>query len=103
MQLLVEQLSPERSVFGYGIVKLVTASYVLQAFRAASGVQFFITADLKSDNLDQLLRDIYVIYADYVMKNPFYQIDMPIKVDKWDVVLGKLVERFNINSKSTFS
>lgn len=55
MQLLVQQLSPERSVLGYGIVTLVTASYMLQAFRAPSGVQFFVTADLRTENLAYFL------------------------------------------------
>lgn len=55
MQLLVQQLSPERSDSGYGIVTLVTGSYVLEAFRAASGVQFFLTADLNTENLPLFL------------------------------------------------
>lgn len=55
MQLLVQELSPERSMFGYGIVTLLTSTYTLQAFRAASGVQFFVTADVNTDNLGQFL------------------------------------------------
>lgn len=51
MQLLVQQLSPERSDHGFGIVTLKTAAYVLQAYRPETGVQFFVTADLKTENL----------------------------------------------------
>lgn len=39
-----------------------------------------------------------MLYADYVMKNPFYELDMPIKVDKWDFHLKKLVEKYNLRS-----
>lgn len=96
MQLLVQELSPERSMFGYGIVTLLTSTYTLQAFRAASGVQFFVTADVNTDNLGQFLREVYVLYADYVMKNPFYELDMPIKVDKWDWHLKQVADKYNM-------
>lgn len=96
MQLLVQELSPERSTFGYGIVTLVTSTYTLQAFRAASGVQFFVTADVNTENLGQFLREVYVLYADYVMKNPFYELDMPIKVDKWDWHLKQVADKYNL-------
>lgn len=55
MQLLVQQLSPEPSTYGYGIEMLQTDSYVLQAYRAETGVQFFVTADLKTDGLMEFL------------------------------------------------
>lgn len=55
MQLLVQQLSPEPCPHGYGIETLETASYVLQAYRPETGVQFFVTADLKTDNLMSFL------------------------------------------------
>lgn len=53
MQLLVQQLSPEFSTpQGYGIVSLLTDDFALEAFKAASGVQFFATADLQdAENL----------------------------------------------------
>ncbi|PXF42788.1 Trafficking protein particle complex subunit 4 [Gracilariopsis chorda] len=95
MQLLVQQLSPEPSDHGFGIVTLETESYVLQAYRPETGVQFFVTADLKTENLAAFLRDVYVIYADYVMKNPFYELDMPIKVDRWEAHLKRLVDKYN--------
>lgn len=55
MQLLVQQLSPEPSDHGFGIVTMQTASYVLQAYRPETGVQFFVTADLKTENLASFL------------------------------------------------
>ncbi|CDF41355.1 unnamed protein product [Chondrus crispus] len=96
MQLLVQQLSPEPSDHGFGIVTMQTASYILQAYRPETGVQFFVTADLKTENLASFLRDVYVLYADYVMKNPFYELDMPIKVDRWETHLRNLVEKYRI-------
>lgn len=225
---MVQQLSPEKSQ--HGIVTLVTASYVLQAYRPMSGIQFFVTADLKTENLSAFLvrmrkrrpspavsvysylpiscflffvalfahtslsyhpgfplagtlssicapcasppclaalahwlarqsarrafsrcdpvmreckgartgayeavwegggtyftlraddgsdmcffyrlcsvmfccglcarvkREVHRLYCDYVMKNPFYEMDMPIKVEKWETHLKKLIDRYN--------
>lgn len=38
---------------------------------------------------------VYIIYADYVMKNPFYELDMPIKVDLWESHLRALVSNYS--------
>jgi Sybindin-like family len=51
MQLLANQLAPVASTQGFGIEVLETASYVLQAYRSKTGVQFFVTADPRSENL----------------------------------------------------
>lgn len=59
MQLLVQQLSPEPSKHGFGIVTLETESYVLQAYRPETGVQFFVTADLKTENLAAFLVSLW--------------------------------------------
>lgn len=32
-----------------------------------------------------------MLYADYVLKNPFYEIDMPIHCDRFDARLTRLV------------
>lgn len=40
--------------------------------------------------------DVYVLYADYVMKNPFYELDMPIKVDRWEMHLKALVDKYSL-------
>jgi hypothetical protein len=44
--------------------------------------------------LELLLRAIYALYADYVLKNPFYELDMPIKCDKFDERLDRLLYDF---------
>ena len=56
---------------------------------------FFATADPDSRHLDALLREVYVLYADYVLKNPFYEDDMPIQVEKFDERVQKLAADYN--------
>lgn len=65
MQLLVQQLSPEPSDHGFGIEMMETASYVLHAYRPDTGVQFFVTADLKTDNLATFLVRITMCNYDF--------------------------------------
>ena len=44
------------------------------------GVKFIVIADNKQQKVEELLRKIYELYADYVLKNPFYSLDMPIRL-----------------------
>lgn len=46
-------------------------------------------------------KEVYVLYADYVMKNPFYEIDMPIKCDQWEAFLRTAVDRHNRANSTT--
>ncbi len=44
-----------------------------------TGVSFFVLADPTHSNIDALMKKLYELYADYVLKNPFYALDMPIQ------------------------
>lgn len=53
---------------------LLTAdTFELHCFQAPTGTKFFITAPLRSLAAAPLLRVVYELYADYVLKNPFYE------------------------------
>lgn len=41
---------------------------------------------------NELFKLIYVAYSDYVMKNPFYSLDMPIKCSLFDLKVIELVK-----------
>ena len=38
-----------------------------------------------------MFRKIYDLYSDYVSKNPFYKLDMPIRLDSFENELSKLI------------
>ena len=42
----------------------------------------------RQPNVDTVLKRIYELYGDYVMKNPFYQLEMPIRCEEFDRNLG---------------
>lgn len=48
------------------------------------GTKFLIFAQPHQPNIDVIVKRVYELYADYVMKNPFYQIEMPIRCEAFD-------------------
>lgn len=48
--------------------------------------------NLGSQIADNLLRKVYCIYSDYVMKDPFYSLEMPIKSDLFDDKVKSLID-----------
>lgn len=48
------------------------------------GTKFLVFAEPHQPNIDVVCRRVYELYADYVMKNPFYQIEMPIRCESFD-------------------
>ncbi|CAN6670372.1 hypothetical protein TRVA0_043S00210 [Trichomonascus vanleenenianus] len=67
-----------------GIQTMETAKYQFHCFQTLSGVKFLVVTDIGQFQPDVIINRIYSLYSDYVMKNPFYQMDMPIKCDQFD-------------------
>lgn len=55
------------------------------------GVKFFLIAEPQTHSMASLLKSIYVLYSDYVLKNPFYVTEMPIHCELFDKHLGSLI------------
>ncbi len=49
--------------------------------------------DVNSISADLILKEIYMAYSDYVMKNPFYQLEMPIRCELFDRKLDELLKQ----------
>lgn len=58
-----------------------------------TGVKFMVVSECVQIGVEQLLRKIYELYADYVLKNPFYSLEMPIRCELFDVNLQSLLEQ----------
>ena len=52
-----------------------------------------VVAEPLQVGMELLLRKIYELYADYVLKNPFYSLEMPIRCELFDVNLQSLLEQ----------
>jgi len=77
-----------------GIEVLQTDSVTVQCFQTLTGIKFFLTSDIDDKNLDHFLRKVYELYADYVLKNPFYELDQVIKCDLFESHLTQLASDF---------
>lgn len=76
-----------------GIEKLETDTFKLQSFQTLTGVKFVITAEAGTPDLGAVLQEIYELYTDYVLKNPFYELEMPIRCELFTSYLEELIER----------
>ncbi|TMW68355.1 hypothetical protein Poli38472_005823 [Pythium oligandrum] len=81
-----------------GIESLETDTFRLQCYQTPTGIKFFITSALGTPDLDVALRTIYELYVDYVLKNPFYELEMPIRCSLFNAGLRTYVDKFNADS-----
>jgi hypothetical protein len=49
-----------------------------------TGTKFLLFTEPQQPNVDKILARIYELYSDFVMKNPFYQLEMPVRVEGWE-------------------
>jgi hypothetical protein len=49
-----------------------------------SGTKFLLFTEPQQGGVEVVMRRIYELYADYVMKNPFYQLEMPVRCEAFD-------------------
>ncbi len=101
MHAIAGRLSPVKSSTGIEVVE--TDTFRLQCYQTLTGffatpciadvrgIKFLLTADPNSSNLEATLIQVYQLYADYVLKNPFYDLDMPIHCALFETFLDKLV------------
>jgi len=90
---ITSKISPVRNATSSGLEVLEADSFKLYCYQTLTGTKFLIIAEPTHGNIDLLLRRTYDIYSDYVMKNPFYTPEMPIKSELFDLNLAKLIKQ----------
>ncbi|KND03673.1 TRAPP subunit TRS23 [Spizellomyces punctatus DAOM BR117] len=78
-----------------GMEVLETDTFKIFCFQTLTGVKFLLITDPSQANVDVPSRRVYELYADFVMKNPFYNPEMPIRIDLFDANVQKLVRQLN--------
>lgn len=71
-----------------GIEFLETDKFRLTCFQTLTGTKFLLFTDPQMGDVDAVVKKIYELYADFVMKNPFYQLEMPVRCEAFDRHLG---------------
>ncbi|GAW26720.1 putative sybindin-like family protein [Rosellinia necatrix] len=78
-----------------GLEVLESENFRLQCFNTLTGTKFLLFTDTLQTNVDVTMRKIYDLYADFVTKNPFYQLEMPIRCDTFDRKLNSYIRETN--------
>lgn len=67
-----------------GLEVLETSIFRLTCFQTFSGTKFLLFTQPQQPNVELIMRKIYELYADYVTKNPFYQMEMPVRCEAFE-------------------
>ncbi|KAF4634247.1 hypothetical protein G7Y89_g3863 [Cudoniella acicularis] len=78
-----------------GIEVLETENFRLQCFSTLTGTKFLLFTEPQQQNIDRIMARIYELYADYVMKNPFYSLEMPVRCEGWERRLVREIRGVN--------
>ena len=88
-----------------GIEVLDAENFKLFCYASPTGTKFFYLFDAKKftgdgvGTMEEACKWIYQCYVDYVMKNPFYELEMPIKCSLFDEYLDKYMSSLNSTLK----
>ncbi|KAI1244104.1 hypothetical protein MGN70_013973 [Eutypa lata] len=86
---------PSRPEPATGLEVMETENFRLQCFNTMTGTKFLLFTDTMQANVDVVMRRVYDLYADYVMKNPFYQLEMPVRCDAFERRLNSYIREIN--------
>ncbi len=56
-------------------------------------------ADPKHAQMQKVLEQVYELYSDYVLKNPFYETEQPIRCEKFDMSMNDFIKAKNTPEK----
>jgi hypothetical protein len=75
-----------------GLEVMESSHFRVQCFQTQTGTKFLLFTEPQQPNVDTMIKKIYELYSDYVMKNPFYTVEMPIRCEKFDRGLDGFVK-----------
>ncbi|KAI4209852.1 MAG: hypothetical protein LQ351_007270 [Letrouitia transgressa] len=71
-----------------GLEVLESSHFRLTCFQTPTGTKFLLFTEPHQPNCDAIVGKCYEFFADYVTKNPFYSLEMPIRCEEFDRRLG---------------
>ena len=79
-----------------GIEEIRSSNMILKCYQTRTGIKFIITAEpitaLMID-LEIVLKEIYVLYTECVLKDPFYELEMPIRSELFITAVDNLIDK----------
>ncbi|KAF1346964.1 Sybindin-like protein [Delphinella strobiligena] len=76
-----------------GIQSLESSHFRLTCYQTPTGTKFLLFTSPEQPNTETVARRCHEIYGEFVMGNPFYSLEMPIRVDKFDRALAAYLVR----------
>lgn len=74
-------------------MSLIETRAITVVFHILAGTKFFVVCEPGALHMEGLLKVIYELYTDYVLKNPFYEMEMPIRCELFDLNLSQAVQK----------
>ena len=76
-----------------GISCLESKSFRLHCFQSLTGLKFMLiaSASFGANALEKVLQAVYLVYTDHVLKNPFYELEMPIRIEQFETNLARVI------------
>ena len=87
-----------------GIEEIHAEGMTLKCLQTRTGIKFVITAEPNTAavvDLGQVLREIYILYTDCALKDPFYELEMPIRCELFTQGVENLIKR--VESRINYS
>ena len=75
-----------------GLEVLEADNLLIRVKMTATGTKLVLLADATHPNSSDVLQRAYELYAEHVMKNPFYIAEMPIRIDAFDREIQRLLQ-----------
>uniref|UniRef100_A0A0D9WLZ9 Trafficking protein particle complex subunit n=1 Tax=Leersia perrieri TaxID=77586 RepID=A0A0D9WLZ9_9ORYZ len=91
MHAISQQLSPTPGCEGIDLLQ--AHNFDLHCFQSLTGTKFFAVCETGAQNIEVLLKVIYELYTDFVLKNPFYEMEMPIRCELFDLNLAQVLQK----------
>jgi hypothetical protein len=76
-----------------GIQVIESENMKLVCFQTLTKLKFTFIIDYNTSigECEAMFKRIYDIYSDFVSKNPFYELDMPIRIDTFENEITKII------------
>jgi len=77
-----------------GIESLQTSRFLMSCYQTPTGVKFLVFGEpnMQQEVVDAKCKRLYEVYAEFVMRNPFQPLEMPVRSEKFErAVQGQVV------------
>ncbi|KAI5453763.1 hypothetical protein NCC49_005576 [Naganishia albida] len=86
---ITSRIAPVPKSSGAQIIE--SESFKMTIHMTLTGIKFVLISSVDMANAESILQKIYEAYADAVMKNPFYTLEMPINASGFDARMNAII------------